>query len=127
VNLDCFAFDQDWLERLNSQTVKRRRAVQENRVLSNHLFEDVPDDRLLTFDHLARLLDGRGVLLLLKLVVDERLEEFQSHLLRQTALMKFEFWPDDDHGTPGIVDALAQKVLAEAPLLAFERARKRFQ
>ena len=74
VNLDSLAFDQDRLERLNAKSVKRWSAIQENRMFTNHFFQNIPDDRLLTLYHLARLLNGRSVLLLLKLVVDERLE-----------------------------------------------------
>ena len=66
-------------------------------MLANHFFENVPNDGLLTLNHFARLLDGGGVLLLLKLVVDERLEQLERHLLRQTALVQFQLRPDDDY------------------------------
>jgi hypothetical protein len=45
MKLDRLAFDQDRFERLNAQTVQRRRAVQENRMLANNLVEDIPDFR----------------------------------------------------------------------------------
>jgi hypothetical protein len=61
VKLDRLAFDQGRLERLNAQTVKRRRAVQQNRMLADHLVEDIPDFRLFLFDQLLGLLDGRGI------------------------------------------------------------------
>ena len=47
VQLDRLALDQDRLERLDAKTVQRRRAVQQHRVLADHLVEDVPDFRLL--------------------------------------------------------------------------------
>ena len=47
VQLDRLAFDQHRLERLDAEAVQRRRAVQHHRVLADHLFEDVPHDRLL--------------------------------------------------------------------------------
>ena len=56
---------------------------------------------------------------LLKPVVDKRFEEFERHLLGQTALVEFEFWSNHNHGAARVVDALAQQVLAEAALLAF--------
>src|SRR5205807_10420596 len=95
MNLDGLAFDQHWFERLNTETVQRRRAVQEHRMFANHLLEDVPNDRLLTLDHFARLFDGRGVRLLLELVVDKWLEQLERHLLRKTALMQFQLRPDN--------------------------------
>src|SRR6266498_1890812 len=108
MDLDRFTFDQDRLERLNAETVQRRRSIQKHRVLANNFFKDVPNHRLLTLDHFARLLDGRGVLLLLELVIDERLEQFERHLLWQPALMQFQLWADDDDRTTGIVDALTE-------------------
>jgi hypothetical protein len=84
-----FAFDQHRLERLNAQSGADVGArFKSTGCFANHFFEDVPNDRLLPFNHFARLLDGRGVLLLLELVVNERLEQFQRHLLRQTALVQ---------------------------------------
>ena len=54
-------------------------------------------------------------------MIDERLEELERHLLRQTALVQLQFRADDDNRTAGIIDALAKKVLAETALLALER------
>ena len=39
---DRFAFDKHREKRLNAETVQRRRAVQEHRVVLDDLFEDVP-------------------------------------------------------------------------------------
>src|SRR4051794_8343937 len=41
--------------------------------------------------------------------------------------MQLEFGTDDDHRTAGIVDALAEQVLAEAPLLALQHIGERLQ
>ena len=43
MQLDRLAFDQYRLERLDAQTVQRRSAVQQHRVLANHFFEQIPD------------------------------------------------------------------------------------
>ncbi len=59
--------------------------------------------------------------------IDERLEKFERHLLRQTALVELEFRADDDDGAAGVVHALAEQVLTETSLLALERIGKRFQ
>src|SRR3984957_10534838 len=53
----------------------------------------------------------------LQLGEDERLEQFQRHLLRQSALMQTQGRTHDDDGAARVIHALAQQVLAEpAPL-----------
>src|SRR5439155_21876609 len=54
------------------------------------------------------------------LVVDERLEELERHLLRQSALMQLQFGTDDNHRAARVIHALAEQVLTEAALLALE-------
>ena len=58
---------------------------------------------------------------------DERLEQDERHLLRQTALVELELRTDDDDGTAGVIDALAEQVLAETALLALEHVGERLQ
>ena len=93
----------------------------------NDLFQDVPNDRFLLLHHFLGLLDGGAVSGLFQPVIDERLEQFQRHLLRQAALVQLEFGTDHDDGTSGVVDALAQQVLTEASLLALQRVGQRLQ
>ena len=64
---------------------------------------------------------------LLELVVDERLEQLERHLLRQPALVQLQLGADDDDRTAGVVDALAEQVLTEAALLALERVGQRLE
>src|SRR5919204_191921 len=120
VELDGLALDQHRLEGLDAEAVQRRRAVQEKRVLADHLLENVPDLGALLLHHLLRALDGGDVPALLELVVDERLEQLERHDLRQTALVQLQLGADHDHAAAGVVDALAEQVLAEPPLLALE-------
>src|SRR5690606_32223722 len=127
MDLDRLTFDKHRFKRLNTEAVKRRRPVQKNRMFANYVFQNVPNDRFLAFDHFARLFDRCGVRVLFKLVVDERLEKFERHFLRQSALMKFQFRADNDDRTSRIIDAFAEQVLTETSLFAFERAGKRFQ
>ncbi len=47
VNLDGLAFDEHRLKRLDAEAVERRCAVQQDGVILDDLFEDVPDDGLL--------------------------------------------------------------------------------
>jgi hypothetical protein len=58
MELDRLALDQHRLEGLDAETMQRRRAVQQDRMLADHLVEDIPDLRLLLLDQLLRLLDG---------------------------------------------------------------------
>src|SRR3954470_9582256 len=113
--LDGLAFYQHRLERLNTQAVKRWGAVEKHRVVLDHFFKDVPNDRFLLLHHLFGLLDGGAVSGLFQAVIDERLEQLERHLLRQSALVQLELWTDHDDGTARVIHALAQQVLAEAP------------
>ena len=124
---DGLAFDEHRLERLDAQAMQRRRAVQQDRVLLDDFLEDVPHLGLLLLDHLLRLLDGRHQPALFELVVDERLEQLERHLLRQPALVQLQLRPDDDDRTARVVDALAEQVLTEPPLLALQRVGQRLQ
>ena len=127
MQLDRFALDEHRLERLDAQTVQRRRAVEQHRMLADHLFEDIPDFRLLFLHQLLRLLDGLREALRLKPRIDERLEELERHLLRQAALMQLQFRTDHDDRAAGIVDALAEQILAETALFAFQHVGERLQ
>ena len=127
VNLDGLALDQHRLKGLNAQAVKRWRAVQQHRVVLDDFFKDVPHHRLLHLHHFLGLLDGGALAGLLQAVIDERLEELERHLLGQAALVQLELGTDHDHRTAGVVDALAEQVLAEAALLALERVRERLE
>ena len=127
VDLDGLAFDQHRLERLNAEAVQRRGAVQQHRVVLDDFFKDVPHHRLLHLHHFLGLLDGGAVAGLLEAVIDERLEQLERHLLGQAALVQLQLGADDDHRTAGVVDALAEQVLAEAALLALERVGERLE
>src|SRR6266851_2203115 len=64
--------------------------------------------------------DSGAVALGFELVIDEGLEELERHLLGQAALVKLQLRADNDDGAAGVVHALAEEVLAEAPLLALQ-------
>src|SRR5207244_12744721 len=49
------------------------------------------------------------------------------HLLRQTALIQFQFGTDDADRAAGIVNTFTKQVLTEASLLAFERVGERLE
>ena len=52
MQLDCLAFNQHRFKGLNTKPVKRRCSVQQYRMLPYHLFENVPDFKLLVVYHL---------------------------------------------------------------------------
>ena len=127
VDLDGLALHQHRLERLDTQAVQRRRAVQQHRVLVDDLLEHVPhlgDHRV---DHLLGRLDVLRGLALHEAGHDERLEQLQGHQLGQAALVQAQRRARHDHRPAGVVHALAQQVLAEAALLALQHVRERLQ
>ena len=127
VQLNRFTFDQRRFERLNAEPVQRRRAVQQHGVFANDFGQDVPDFRRLAFHHLLRGLDRRRETARFELAEDERLEQFERHLLRQTALVQLQRRTYHDHRATGVVDALAEQVLTEPTLLAFDHVGERLQ
>jgi len=48
-------------------------------MLTDYVFENVPNDGFLLLNHLLGLLDGRAVALGFELVIDERLEKLERH------------------------------------------------
>src|SRR5271157_4364606 len=107
--------------------MQSRRAIKKHRPIFDHIFECFPDFRSIALDQAARTLDVRSVTILNETRDNERAIEFESHGLRQTALIKFELRTNNDHGTTGIIHALAKQVSAEAAFLAFEHIAQRFE
>ena len=127
VHLDRLALDERRLERLDAEAMERRCAVQEHRMLLDHLFQDVPDLALHLVDVPLGRLDVLDDLPLDEPAHDERLEELERHQLRQAALVQLEVRAGDDHRAAGVVDALAEQVLAEPALLALEHVGERLE
>ena len=103
--------------------MKRGRTVKKDRVLTDHIVEDVPHFGALTLDLALRGLHVLRVVLLDEALHDERLEQLERHLLGQAALVELELRADDDNGAARIVDALTEEVLTETSLLALEHVR----
>ena len=120
MQLDGLALDEHRLEGLDAQTVQGWCAVQQHRMVDDDLFQHVPHVAGTAIDGTLGGLDVGGVLKLDQALHDEGLEQLQRHLLRQAALVQLQRRADDDNGTAGVVDALAEQVLAEAALLALE-------
>ena len=96
-------------------------------MIFDDLFENIPDHVGGFFHHTLGALHIVSEAALFDLAHDKGLKEFQSHLFGEAALVHFQFRADDDDRAAGIVDALAQEVLTEAPLFAFEQIREGFQ
>ena len=58
---------------------------------------------------------------------DKRLKQFQRHFFRQTAFAKLQIRTDNDNRTAGVINALAEQILAETPLLSLQHVGKRPQ
>jgi hypothetical protein len=127
MQLDRLALDQHRLEGLDAEAMQGRRAVQQHRMLADDLVEDIPDFRLFLFDQLLGLLHRGRQALGVEARIDERLEQLERHLLRQAALVQLELRTHHDDRAAGIVDALAEQVLAEAALLALQHVGERLQ
>ena len=87
VHLDRLALDQRRLKRLDAQPVQRGRAVEQHRMLLDHLFQHAPDLGPRPFHHTLGTLDVLGQVLVHQLLHHEGLEELQRHLLGQAALV----------------------------------------
>jgi len=70
VNLDGFALDQYWLECLNAKPVECWSAIEQNRVILDYFFQNVPHHRILPLDHFLRGLDSRAVAALFEPVLE---------------------------------------------------------
>ena len=127
VDLDGLALDQDRLEGLDAEAVQGRGPVEEHRVLLDDLLEDVPHLGPAPLDHALGRLDVLGQLEVDQPLHDERLEQLEGHLLGQAALVQLEGRADHDDRTAGVVDPLAEQVLAEPALLALQHVRRRLE
>src|SRR5690606_30857188 len=96
-------------------------------MLADDFIQDVPDFLALLLNPLLRLLEGHRETLGVEAGVDERLEQLERHLLGQAALVQLQLRTGDDDRTARIIDALAEKVLADPALLALEHVAERLQ
>ena len=118
MQLHGVAFHQHHLKGLDAQAVQGRGAVEQHRMVCGHLFQGVPHLGGAALNHALRHLYRGGMAVIDERAHDERLEELERHTFGQAALVQPQVGPDDDNGAAGIVDALAEQILAEAPLLA---------
>ena len=96
-------------------------------MLGDNLFQNIPNLRTETLDHTLSALNVLSVAQLHQTLHDERLEELQRHLLRQTTLVHLQLRTNHNHGTTGVVHTLTQQVLTETTLLTLEHIRQGLQ
>ena len=97
MKLDGLALDHAWLECLDTEPVKSRSTVQENRMSLHHILEDIPDDRILPVHNLLGRLHGLHDAALNQFPDNERFVKLGCHELRQTALVHLELRTNDNH------------------------------
>ena len=107
MDADCGTLNEHWHEGLDAEAVQCWGAVQEDRMVLDHVGEHIPDGVRCALGEALGALDVVGVAKLNKLSHHKRLEEFERHLLRDTALVQLQLWPNHDHGAAGVVNALA--------------------
>ena len=100
--------------------MQRRRAVEHDRMLADHFVENIPNFGQFALDHLFCTLDRRDVAAFFELVVNKRLEKFERHLFRQSALMQAQLRSDDDDRTARIINAFTEQILPEPAGFALE-------
>ena len=127
VNLNRLSINQNRFKRLNTKSVQRRRTVQKNRVLSNDLFQTIPNRWVHSINHPLRGLDVLSNSLFNQGLHYERLEQFKCHFLRNSALVKLQVWPDDNNRSTRVVNPLTKKVLSESSFLTLQHVRERLE
>src|SRR4030042_2981755 len=124
---DCIAFHKHRLEGLDAHSMKCGSSVEQNGVLVNDLFEDVPDLLVKALDHSFGAFDRVGEAVLLELSDNEGLIQLEGYFLRQAALIEFEVGSYDNHRASRVVHALSEQVFTESALLAFYHIGQRLQ
>ena len=127
VQLDSLTFDQNRFKSLDTQTVQGRCTVEQYGVFANHFGENVPHLWQLALDHLLGSLDGGRQTTHFQLAENERFEQLEGHLLRQTALVQTQGRAYGNYRTARVVHTLTEQVLTEATLLTFDHVSQRLQ
>ena len=127
MQVDCVAFDQYRLKCLNAHSVQGWSTIQQDRVILDHRFQDVPDLFIFTLKHLLGALDRVRVAHLLEFADDERLVEFECDFLWKSALVQFESRAHHNDTSCRVVDPFSEKVFTKSSLFTFDHVGQRFQ
>ncbi len=127
VQLNRLTFDQHRLECLNTKTVQCRRPVEQHRVFADHFSQDIPDFGGFLFHHFLGGFNGCRQTTCFQLTEDEWLEQFQRHLLRQTALVQSQRRANYNHGSTRVINALTEQILTESTLFTLDHVSQRLE
>src|SRR3989338_5557177 len=127
MHLYRIAFYEHRTKRLDALPMERRRAVEQDMLIFDDMFENRPYFRNAVFDETTGAANVVCKLLFEELGNDKRPEQLECHVLWETALVEFEVGTNDDYRTTALIYALAEQILAEISLLAFEIVGQRFQ
>ena len=127
MQLDSFTFNHLRLERLNTQTVKRRCTVQQYRMSFHYMLKNIPDHRFLAVNNLLRGFYGLHNTAFNQFTYDKRFVKFCSHQLRNTAFTHFQLGTYNDYRTSRVVNTLTEQILTETSLLTFQTVWQWFQ
>ena len=108
VELYRLAFDEFRVEGLDAEAVERGCSVEQHGVAVHYLFESVPDFVIGLLGASLGGFDVVGVAFSDQAVHDERLEQFQRHLLGDAAFIEFHLRTRDDDRATAVVDPLAE-------------------
>ena len=106
------------LKRLNSQAVKRRGSVQQNRMFFDNILQNIPDLRPHAIYHFPRTFDILRFPIIDELPHYKRLKQLERHFFRETALIDLQLRSYDDNASSGVIHAFSQQVLTESALLS---------
>ena len=108
MQLDCLTFYQDRLKCLDTQTMQCRSTVQHNRMLFNNVFQYIPYFCLETLYHFLSTLDIMSRTICNQFFHNERFEQLDCHLFRQTTLIDLKLRSDNNNGTSRVVNTLTK-------------------
>ena len=92
-------------------------------MLLDHILKYIPDLRLPALHHALGRLDVLGEVAVHEALHYERFKQLEGHEFRQTTLVELHGRTGHDYRTARVVDPLAEQVLPEPALLAFEHVR----
>ena len=97
MQLQCSALYQYGFKSLNTESVKRRCAVEHDRVILYDDFKGVPNLRARSFHHFSCVFDVGGCADINKALHNKGFEKLQSHFFRKAALTHLELRAYNDN------------------------------
>ena len=96
-------------------------------MILDDVLEKLPDFPAALLDLALGVLDVRSKASLYETANHERLEQFECHLLWESALVNLELRSNDYDRAAGVVNALSEQILAETSFLAAQKVSEALQ